>query len=216
MHRLLERVDLASPTVPESSRETVRGWYPAVTDAELDRIEELVRGYCASALAGRIAALEGARVERPFAFELDGVLLNGRLDVLWRQGPRALVLDYKTNVLGDRLPAEVVDAEYQAQRIVYALACFRAGAEEVEVLYQFLDAPDDVVSASFSQGDVAALERELGAAIARIREGEFTPTPSAYACAGCPALGRVCAGPALAGAVDGAFAYDPSLEPDDD
>ena len=93
----------------------------------------------------------------------------------------------------------MVDAEYQAQRIVYALACFRAGAEEVEVLYQFLDAPDDVVSASFSQGDVAALERELGAAIARIREGEFTPTPSAYACAGCPALGRVCAGPALAG-----------------
>ena len=216
VHRLLEHVDLASPAVPESSRETVRGWYPAVTDAELDRIEELVRGYCASALAGRIAALDGARVERPFAFELDGVLLNGRLDVLWRQGPRALVLDYKTNVLGDRLPAEVVAAEYQAQRIVYALACFRAGAEEVEVLYQFLDAPDDVVSASFSRGDVAALERELGAAIARIREGEFTPTPSAYACAGCPALGRVCAGPALAGAVDGAFAYDPSLEPDDD
>ena len=43
----------------------------------------------------------------------------------------------------------------------------------------------------------AGLERELGAAIARIREGDFKPTPSPFACSGCPALDRVCAGPAL-------------------
>ena len=43
-----------------------------------------------------------------------------------------------------------------------------------------------------------------------------TPSPSAYACAGCPALDRVCAGPALVGAEDGGFVYDPSLEPDGD
>ena len=45
---------------------------------------------------------------------------------------------------------------------------------------------------------VERLERELGAVIARIREGDFRPTPSAFACAGCPALDRVCAGPGLA------------------
>ena len=61
-----------------------------------------VAAYCESALARRVAALVGARPERPFAFEHDGVLLHGRLDLLHRDGPRALVVDYKTNVLGER------------------------------------------------------------------------------------------------------------------
>jgi hypothetical protein len=66
------------------------------------------------------------------------------------------------------------------------------------VVYQFLEAPDEVVSVSFSRTDVERLERDLGAVIARIREGDFRPTPSAYTCSGCPALDRVCAGPGLA------------------
>ena len=41
------------------------------------------------------------------------------------------------------------------------------------------------------------LEAELSAAIARIHAGEFRPTPSDFACAGCPALDLVCAGPRL-------------------
>src|SRR5207249_1153265 len=78
--------------------------------------------------------------ERPFAFEHDGVLLHGRLDVLHLIGARALVVDFKTNLLDDETaPAEVVDMEYRLQRLVYALACFRAGADEVEVVYQFLE-----------------------------------------------------------------------------
>jgi hypothetical protein len=44
---------------------------------------------------------------------------------------------------------------------------------------------------------VAELEAQLSAAIARLRTGEFRPTPSEYACAGCPALDVVCAGPRL-------------------
>ena len=136
-------------------------------------------------------------MERPFAFEHDGVLLHGRLDVLWRQNGKALVVDYKSNVLDGAEPAEIVDAEYRLQRLVYALACLRDGAEEVEVAYQFLERPDDVVSASFTAGDVAALEAELSEAIARIRAGEFRPTPSEFACSDCPALDLVCAGPRL-------------------
>ena len=100
-------------------------------------------------LARRIAALAGARPERPFAFEHDGVLLHGRLDVLHVDGPRALVLDYKTNSLAEGTPEEIVEADYRLQRLVYALACFRAGAEEVEVVYHFLERPDAVVSTTF-------------------------------------------------------------------
>ena len=59
----------------------------------------------------------------------DGVLFHGFLDVLHRDGGRALVADYKSNAIGDHSPAEIVEAEYRLQRLVYAIACFRAGAE---------------------------------------------------------------------------------------
>jgi hypothetical protein len=150
-----------------------------------------------SSLARRIAGLEGVRPERPFAFELDGIVLNGRLDVLWARGEQALVLDYKTNALLGREPATIVDAEYRGQRTVYALACLRAGAREVEVVYQFLEAPEDVVASTYADSDVPTLEAELAGAISRIRGGDFRPTPSPFACSGCPALDVVCAGPRL-------------------
>jgi len=200
VHRLLELVPLDEPRTPgrPALAETVRAWYPGVSDEELDRIASLVDAYCDSPLARRLASLPGARPERPFSFEHDGVLLHGRLDVLWREGTRALVADYKSNVLDGADPTQVVDAEYRLQRLVYALACLRDGADDVEVVYQFLERPDDLVSATFSREDVDVLEAELSAAIARIREGDFRPTPSEFACSGCPALDLVCAGPRLA------------------
>jgi hypothetical protein len=196
VHRLLELVPLGAPAPPErvELEAVVRGWYPQVTDGELDRIEGLVDSYCASALARRLAGLEGARPERPFVFEHDGVLIRGRLDVLWQEGDRALVVDYKSNALEAREPAEIVEDEYSLQRLVYALVCLRGGASEVEIAYQFLERPDDVVSTHFAGADVPALEAELSAAIARIRAGDFRPTPSEFACSDCPALDLVCAG----------------------
>ena len=197
VHRLLELVDLAARAAPDV--EQVRVWYPAVTEEELARIAAFVASYCDSGLARRVASLSGARPERPFAFEHDGVLLHGRLDVLHRDGPRALVLDYKTNSLAEGTAEEIVEADYRLQRLVYALACFRAGAEEVEVVYHFLEQSEAVVSRTFARRDVPALEAELSEAIGRIRAGEFVPTPSEFICAGCPALDVVCAGPRLRG-----------------
>ncbi|MBD0328601.1 MAG: UvrD-helicase domain-containing protein [Thermoleophilia bacterium] len=195
VHRLLESVDVGAPAVPDLA--PVRTWYPAVTDDELSRIRALVAAYCDSELARRVAALPGVEIERAFAFEHDGVLLHGRLDVLHRDGRDALVLDYKTNALADEEPAELVEREYRLQRLVYALVCLRAGADEVEVVYHFLEQPEAPVTAVFAHADVPALERDLSAAIARIRAAEFRPTPSELACAGCPALDVVCAGPKL-------------------
>ncbi|HET8652352.1 MAG TPA: UvrD-helicase domain-containing protein [Gaiellaceae bacterium] len=194
VHRLLEAVDLAAPSSPDV--EVVRSWYPAVTEEELDRIAGLVSAYCESELARRISGLPGAQVERPFAFEHDGVLVHGRLDVLHRDGPRALVLDYKTNLLEDLSPEEVIEESYTLQRLVYAVACFRAGAEEVEVVYHFLERPDAVVSRTFLSDEVAALEAELSEAIERIDAAQFKATPGEV-CNGCPALDLVCAGPRL-------------------
>jgi ATP-dependent helicase/nuclease subunit A len=199
VHALLERVDLSAPAVPDDLAGLVRARYPAVTDEELGRIRAFVASYCGSELAARIAGLVGAAAELPFAFEHDGVLLHGRLDVLHREETRALVLDYKTNSLEDAgaEPEEIVERDYRLQRLVYALACFRSGAEQVEVVYHFLERPDAVVTDCYKVGDVPALEADLSAAIAEIQAGEFRPTPDEFVCADCPALNLVCAGPRL-------------------
>ena len=82
------------------------------------------------------------QTEVQFSFEHDGVLIRGFLDVLHRDGDHALVVDYKTNTLAEHSPDEIVEHEYRLQRLVYALACFRSGATEVEVVYHFLERPD--------------------------------------------------------------------------
>jgi ATP-dependent exoDNAse (exonuclease V) beta subunit len=182
VHSLLEQIDLAAPVVPELDDEVVLGF---------------VTAYCESDLARRVAGLTGVEKERHFTFEHDDVLVHGFIDAFYLHDGRALVVDYKTNALGEESPEEVVEQDYRLQRLVYALACFRAGAEEVEVVYHFLERPEAPVGAVFSRADVAELETELSAAIARIQTGEFRPTPSDFACAGCPALDLVCAGPRL-------------------
>jgi ATP-dependent helicase/nuclease subunit A len=207
VHRLLELVDLREPHPPGDLDARVRGWYPRVTDEELERIGSFVTSYCDSELARRLASLDGAEPERPFAFEHDGVLLHGRLDVLRLDGRQALIVDYKTNSLDEGTPEEIVEADYRLQRLVYALACFRAGAEEVEVVYHFLERPDAVVSTIFAKEQLPELEAGLSAAIERINAGDFRPSPDEFTCAGCPALDVVCAGPGLR---EGGFA-EPAL-----
>ena len=196
-HVILEGLDLADPRPPDALAEVVRARYATATDEEVARIGSLVSAYCDSEIARRLAALPGATVERSFAFEHDGVLLHGRLDVFHEADGKALVVDYKTNVLEDASPDEVVEREYRLQRLVYALAALRAGADEVEVAYQFLERPDELVTASYKADEAPALEEELSRAIAAIQSGDFRPTPSEYACSTCPALNLVCAGPNL-------------------
>jgi ATP-dependent helicase/nuclease subunit A len=202
VHRLLEDIDLTAPQAPDPGAvaDAVRLRYPRATEEEVERIQRLAAAFSESELAARLAACAGVAAERPFAFEHDGVLLHGRLDVLHREDGRALVVDYKTNLLEEESPDEIVERDYRLQRLVYALACFRAGADEVEVVYQFLEQPDELVSTTFSREEAPELEAELSAAIAQIQAGEFRPTPSDFACPGCPALDLVCAGPALRGA----------------
>jgi ATP-dependent helicase/nuclease subunit A len=203
-HRLLEQVDLAAPAVPDV--EQVREWYPTVSDEEVERIRAFVTSYCDSELAARVAQLPRVDKERHFTFLQDGVLVHGYLDALYLEGKRALVLDYKTNIIGESSPEEILEEGYRLQRLVYALACFRAGAEEVEVVYHFLERPDAVASTTFTLEQVAELEAELSAGIARIHAGDFRPTPSEFACSSCPALDLVCAGPRLWGGGDPAGA----------
>ena len=196
-------IDLAAP-VPPSLEEVRRAGTRRRPRRSSERIGGLVEAYCA--LAARRAA-GGARGRGgPSGRSRSSTTAcssTGSSTCSTCDGGRALVADFKSNVLGDHSPAEVVEAEYRLQRLVYAIACFRAGADEVEVVYQFLERPDELVEAVFRREQLPELEAELSAAIARIQAGRFPPRPSECACAGCPALDVVCAGPALRGSYAG-------------
>jgi len=193
-------VALEEGRVGAETAELVLARYPAATPDDLERVASLVDAWHSSPLAEELRNGSAPKPELPFAFEHDGVLLHGRFDLFRLAGGRALIVDYKTNRLEDLTPEEALEDDYALQRLVYALASFRGGADEVEIAYVFLERPDDAVRRTFLREEMPALEAELSAAIAAIDEGEFRPTPSEFACAGCPALDVVCAGPRLPGA----------------
>ena len=163
-----------------------------VDTAEAPRAMELIAGLLDSALAEE---LRGAQVkpEAPFVLEIDGTLIRGSMDLLVeRDDGSALVLDYKTDRLEGRDPAEAAEA-YQVQRDLYALAA-RARGAPVETAYVFLERPRDPVLHSF---DDAALDRAHGgvaALLAELRTGEFEVTrrPHRRLCHDCPARERLC------------------------
>jgi hypothetical protein len=161
----------------------------------------MIDRFLSSELCARIQAARRVRRELPFAYSLApeglggrSVLINGVVDVHADEGERLLVVDYKTDALDGRDPAEVCDEKYSGQRLVYALAGLRTGAEEVEVAYCFLERPDLVVSRRFGAGDRTALEGELLELAAGVISGRFEPTdrPHRELCQFCPGQPALC------------------------
>ncbi|MGZ4430488.1 MAG: UvrD-helicase domain-containing protein, partial [Gaiellales bacterium] len=174
-----------------------RDRYPHATAEDEARIERMLAGWRGSSLAERLAGLGELQVELPFAFDVDGVLIRGRFDVFHRDSAgHALVVDYKTNLLGERTPDELVERSYGHQVSIYALAALLGGAPAVEVVYAFLDAADSVAVRRFEAADIDGLRDRLRASLIPIAEGRFEPRPGPH-CAECPALDLLCAGPAL-------------------
>src|SRR5262249_59685562 len=94
----------------------------------------------------------GSRVsaEVPFVISVAEPLVRGSIDLLVeREDGSVLVVDYKTDRLRDREPAEIV-SRYAVQRDLYALAAAARGAP-VETAYVFLERPDPPVREGFGE-----------------------------------------------------------------
>jgi ATP-dependent helicase/nuclease subunit A len=201
-HALLEGIDFRRPVIPAAAavveaaaRAGIDG---PVADADAEEIVALITAFAGSELCVRLGRATDARREERFTFLLGGVLVTGAFDVLAREpGNRLLVVDYKSDRLDGADPASVVSASYLNQRLIYALAGLRAGADEVEVAHVFLEASERVVAARFVRGEAAELERELAALAEGAVTGRFvvTDAPQRSICAGCPAEGGLCSWP---------------------
>ena len=138
------------------------------------------------------------RAELPFAFTLDtkggSLLVDGVVDVQAEEGDRLLVVDYKSDRLEGREPSVVVAASYSTQRLVYALATLRSGAPRAEVVYVFLERPDEPVAATFGASELPQLETQLLGVAEGVLAGRFEPSraPHRGLCAGCPGQASLC------------------------
>ena len=203
VHGLLERLDFARPEVPgddEMAAAIALHGVEAAPEAVAD-MRGMVERVAGSKLRERIAAAPRVRAELPFAFTLAppgsggrSLLINGVVDVLAEDGARTLVVDWKSDPLGEADPEELVAAGYSTQRLIYALAALKAGAEVVEVVHCFLERPDDPAVALFESADAERLERELLKLAQGVVEGRFEPSaePHFALCADCPGRTALC------------------------
>jgi ATP-dependent exoDNAse (exonuclease V) beta subunit len=206
LHALLEGLDFRRPVVPVADAVTAAaaaaGLRPAPGPAEADELAALVRRFAESELCARLGRATDVRREERFTFPASrdpgAPLVVGAIDVLAREpGGRMLVVDYKSDRLEGSSPSAIVAAQYATQRLVYALAALRAGAEAVEIAHCFLERPDQPVTAAYTRSDAD----ELQAGLARLSRGVLarqfavTPAPFRGVCAGCPAEGGLCSWP---------------------
>jgi ATP-dependent helicase/nuclease subunit A len=202
-HRLLEELDFARPLPPEPETVHLHAAEEGadLTPEDVEDIRQIVVAFGASPLCARIAAATTVRREAGFSFALDpaqGALVNGFVDVLAKTPDgTTLVVDYKSDRIGEEHPQQVVERDYATQRIVYALAALRNGAPAVEVAYAFLERPDAPVTATFTPKDIPALAEQLTNLAEGVLEGRHpvAAEPHRALCGDCPGRKTLCSWP---------------------
>ena len=207
VHALLERLDFRRPALTTEAMIAAAasrfGLTVAPGGADAAQIIELVDRFSGGELCRRLGRAAGVRREERFRFLLASdpvppVLVGGVFDVIAREpGGLTLVVDYKTDRLEGADPQALADRAYGTQRLVYALAALRGGAESVEVVHTFLELPQRPAVARFTREQAPGLEAELTALAGGVLRREFTVTeaPHRGVCDGCPAEGGLCSWP---------------------
>jgi ATP-dependent helicase/nuclease subunit A len=203
VHELLERLDFRRPLVPaeDAVAALIESHGLPVRDEEVADLRDMVERFAGSELRTRIARARRVRTELPFAFTLvppgaggRSLLVNGVVDVHAVEDGGLLVADYKSDPLDGRDPVELTEEAYSTQRLVYALAGLRGGAERVEVAHCFLERPERLATAAYEASDAAGLEAELLELARGVVEGRFEPaaTPHRDLCGDCPGRVALC------------------------
>ncbi|MFA5621239.1 MAG: UvrD-helicase domain-containing protein [Thermovirgaceae bacterium] len=140
--------------------------------------------FAASPLAERIRSADDARKEVPFRIRLEkGALMVGVIDVIWREGERIFIRDYKIGSI-ENAPQEL----YRYQLLFYALAARKHfGGSPLDLalvsLKETREIPVERNSLSWE-----ALEKDIAAAAHQGVAGPFGP--SLESCPLCPWKGE--------------------------
>ena len=161
-------------------------------DEQVAMALDLAKAFLGSSLCDEIGdGRVGAEV--PFVLSVAGTLVRGSIDLLVeRADGSVLVVDYKTDRLGDRDPEQIV-SRYTVQRDLYALAAAARGTP-VETAYVFLERPEPVVRERFGKAELDAARGRIETVLERLAAGlfEVTDRPHRALCLDCPARERLC------------------------
>jgi ATP-dependent helicase/nuclease subunit A len=200
IHRLLESLDFADGGAPTPAQvaQVARQQGLRMSGGEREEIAALIGAALQAEPARRAARARTLLREYPFAFSLAAgqPLINGVIDLLAHEHDGSmLVLDYKSDRVGAAIDLHaLVDREYAIQRLLYALAVLRGGAQRVEIVHWFLERPHEPVSARFDADERAALEQQLVAHVADARARGFSVSanPHRGLCLTCPGRTGLC------------------------
>ena len=202
VHELLEGLDLGpGAALPDDGavRAVAAAHEAEVSDADVDDLQALVAAFAGSTLRERLGAARAVHREHAFAFALgDGPMLTGFVDVVAHEADgAALIVDYKSDRVGDADLDDLVEAGYGVQRRIYALAALRAGAPAVEVAHLFLERPAEPAVVRYAQADAETLDAELRVAAAPLLAGAYpvAAVPHRGLCASCPGRAGLCSYP---------------------
>ncbi len=202
-HHLMQRFDFSrgrDPGVEEVLRAAVE-MDAQIGDGASSEILGMLGGLRASSLGGRLAAARMVRTEQPFSFALHGEegSIAGVFDAIaTERDGSCLVIDYKTGAVSAQEDlSALVAADYELQRLTYALAALRDGALAVEVVHWYLRRPEDPVSARFDASELGDLEARMAERVGAARRRGFavSATPNRRLCSACPGRGGLCSWP---------------------
>jgi ATP-dependent helicase/nuclease subunit A len=194
VHELLEAGARAAWARPSPERISALLAREGVTAAPArERVERMVAGFLESPLRRDLDGARALHPELPFAFRLGELIVRGEIDLLAEFADHVTVIDYKSDALGGDQPQLHMD-RYETQRTIYALAALRRYGLPVQVVYAFLERPDQPVVDRFEPEDAPALTRRLEGAAEGILAGRFevTDSPGRALCFDCPARRRLC------------------------
>jgi len=193
-HALLERLPVGDgPPAEESVRREADAWLlqtgVELSPADVERAVALTLAFWKMPAAGTWSHPAAAR-EAHFFFARGDALLSGVMDLVLRDDECWRIIDYKTNALAGRAPAELMSS-YELQAIVYCLAALLAGAPAVQMDFVFLEDPAEPQTRRFGRGDIPRLESSLDGVLGDLGRREF-PARTSEECARCP-VAWVCA-----------------------
>ncbi|HET8863280.1 MAG TPA: 3'-5' exonuclease, partial [Solirubrobacterales bacterium] len=122
--------------------------------------------------ADRVRGADRGRAEVSILTPLAGTLIRGSIDLLVEhEGSPPLIVDYKTDRLGDQSPGERA-SHYEVQRDIYALAVRDAlRCQEVDVAYVFLEQPANPVLTRLGPEQIDAAQARLVEEVERLHSG---------------------------------------------
>ncbi len=202
-HHLMEKFDFSRSRDPgiEEVLGAAGEMGVRIGDAPSAEILGMLRGLRATPLGRRLAAARAVHTEQPFSFALHGQegSIAGVFDAIaTERDGSCLVIDYKTGTVSAQEDLNaLVAADYELQRLTYALAALRNGAPAVEVVHWYLRRPDAPVSTRFGASELGDLEARLAGRVRAARRRGFavSQAPNRRLCGACPGRGGLCSWP---------------------